>query len=96
MDTPPSGSSNYSKLSINEIVGDYEKMIVEFQDGTTQELSMATLVGVTEFKFDKPAIAIQFVGPAAVLSKESPVSIEPNTDAAVEYFNDITPWKLDN
>jgi hypothetical protein len=49
MDTPPSGSSNYSKLSINEIVGDYEKMIVEFQDGTTQELSMATLVGVTEF-----------------------------------------------
>jgi hypothetical protein len=59
----PSGSANFSKLAINDIVGDYEKMIVEFQDGTTQELPRSEMVGVTEFKFDKPVTAIKFVRP---------------------------------
>lgn len=57
----PSGSANFSKLTINDIVGDYEKIIVEFQDGSSQELPRSEMVGITEFKFDKPVTIIKFI-----------------------------------
>lgn len=56
-----SGHANFSKLLINDIVGEYEKMIVEFEDGTIEEFPFSAMAGVTEFKFEKPAKEIKFI-----------------------------------
>lgn len=100
-DQPRSGHANYSKLQINELVDDYETIIVEFTDGTSQEIPRSTMIGVTELKFDKPAKVIKFVRPS--IDRASHIELQQakvsKNDIEIDQgakFKNIQPWKINH